>query len=285
MERAPAMRSWPFAAGGELRKGKALVIADHSIFINDMMLPAPEMDNHNFTFARNCIRWLTDDGRRKHVCFVEDGRVVTAFDISFKETLPPPVPIPSEADLIDKGNEILASLDENDSFNALINERIKDRVASVWGLILVVLTFLLSVWGFWRLNQNRHRIQRQEPLLAMCLAGQGLRRNLVDRRNEEMLRQNNYWEAAHQLARQWFASILEPTTHAGSVDQRFATPPRITARGTWWRRRRMRTQVLRLWRVAAGRTPEKVSAAALARLEEELRVVRAALASGTLQLS
>src|SRR5262249_27693922 len=236
-----------------------------------------------FYFACECLKWLTDDGRRKRVCFVEDGRVVTNFNITLKEPEVPPIPMPSEGELIEKGNEILAGLDEGDTINRLIN-RVPHQ--NLLRLALVLLTGGLCMWGLWRLTQNRHRLDRLEPVLAVCLAGQGARRTLLDQRNEALLRQNNYWEAAHQLARQWFASVLEaPGARMSSAEWRFAVPPKIVAQGSWWQRRRLRRQVLRLWRVAAGHGPEHLSGGGLRRLEAELRAVRAALALGTLQLS
>src|SRR5205807_757161 len=69
--RQPPQELW-FAAGGEFgergRKGRLLVLADHSVFINDMLGRA---DNDNFTFALLCLEWLTDGGRRDRVLFVE----------------------------------------------------------------------------------------------------------------------------------------------------------------------------------------------------------------------
>jgi hypothetical protein len=52
-----------FAAGGDWgeKGGRILILADHSVFINDMMTPD---DNDNLEFASNCLEWLTDGGKR-----------------------------------------------------------------------------------------------------------------------------------------------------------------------------------------------------------------------------
>jgi hypothetical protein len=117
-------------------------------------------------------------------------------------------------------------------------------------------------------------------VLAGCIAEQGTRRKLLDQRNESMLRQNNCWEVAHQQARQCLHSLLE--AQAGS---RPCAPPTVTATGGYWQRRQMKRTVLRLWRLASGRYPEKISPAGLRGIEEEIRVVRAAVANGSLQLT
>ena len=65
-----------FAVGAQLAGGgRLLVLADHSIFINDMML---QTDNDNIPFAFNVVRWLTDAGngqRRTDVLFYDDGQI------------------------------------------------------------------------------------------------------------------------------------------------------------------------------------------------------------------
>ncbi|HEY8506612.1 MAG TPA: DUF4350 domain-containing protein, partial [Gemmataceae bacterium] len=48
-------RAGHFAAGTTEGRGRLLVLADHSVFINEMIL---QPDNDNFDFALNCINWL-----------------------------------------------------------------------------------------------------------------------------------------------------------------------------------------------------------------------------------
>ncbi len=49
-----------FAVGVDVGSGRALVLADHSIFINEMMLPE---DNGNVEFTYNCLDWLRGDAK------------------------------------------------------------------------------------------------------------------------------------------------------------------------------------------------------------------------------
>jgi hypothetical protein len=273
-------QGYRFAAGAEIEAGKVLVLSDHSVFINDMML---QVDNDNFFFAKSCFDWLTDSGKRDQVLFIEDGRAVTDFNVSFKEPLPLPFQLPSEGALIQKGNELLAGLDQSNMFNQLINERVPHENILLLALLLV--TALLLGYGFWRLTQARHRLDGTEPRLAACLATPGNGATLIQRRNQDMSRQNNYWETAHQLARQCFDSLIGGDERTGALRPARAALPHINIRAGWWRRRSLKRQVVRLWRLASGQVPEKVTAEDFRRLQGELREVRSALDDGTLRLS
>ena len=56
--------------------GRLLLLADHSIFINEMMLPS---DNGNVEFTYNCLEWLRRGPEvRNQVLFVDEGRIKAA---------------------------------------------------------------------------------------------------------------------------------------------------------------------------------------------------------------
>ncbi|MBL8792697.1 MAG: hypothetical protein JNM56_02200 [Planctomycetia bacterium] len=264
-----ADRQYPFAASGQLRHGRVLVLGDHSVFINDMIL---QPDNDNFFFACNAIHWLTEDGKRAEVLFVEDGGIVTNFNVALKE--PPPLPMPTEGQLIEAGNQLIAKVDEQDFPNRFINDRM--RPVQLWRLVLLLLTGALLLYGIWRLLAARHRVERAEPLLAITLEQVAPVGNLTERRNRELIRRNNYWETAHRLARQLFPQLTAGPPPAA---------PHIVVRGDEGERRRLEQQTQRLWQLATSRVPEPVSAQELRRLQDELRVVRVALADGTIRLT
>ena len=75
---SPSNISPLFAVGGDVGAGRVLVLADHSIFINEMMLPN---DNGNVEFTYNCLEWLRGDAKngRNQVLFVVDGQIKSNF--------------------------------------------------------------------------------------------------------------------------------------------------------------------------------------------------------------
>src|SRR5262249_3080122 len=69
-----------FAVGGTWDAGRVLFLADHSIFINNMMLQA---DTGNVGFTYNCLDWLSAGGdeRRNRVLLYDGGKLVTDFNV------------------------------------------------------------------------------------------------------------------------------------------------------------------------------------------------------------
>ena len=107
-----------FAAGGQVgnSNGRILVLADHSVFINDMML---QTDNDNFDLACNALQWLTENGKRNRVLFVDEGTVVANFNVILKEPPLPPLPgLPPEDELIRVTQNRLAQLQRENYFNS-----------------------------------------------------------------------------------------------------------------------------------------------------------------------
>src|SRR5205823_5090731 len=93
-----------------------LLLPDHSLFINAMMLQG---DNANFVFAQDTVRWLTGNGARKRVLFLDDGAVVDKFQVPLSE-IPDPTQLPPEhlpLPTVDVFNQILASWQDEDVFN------------------------------------------------------------------------------------------------------------------------------------------------------------------------
>ncbi|MCX7702354.1 MAG: hypothetical protein N2039_15880, partial [Gemmataceae bacterium] len=74
--------------------GKVLLLSDHSVFINSMLLPREP--NDNLAFALNCVDWLTSTpagGRRQFVLFVENGHIWQPRDYDLMlRAMPPPTP-------------------------------------------------------------------------------------------------------------------------------------------------------------------------------------------------
>jgi hypothetical protein len=269
------MRAPSFAAGGPWGKGRVLVLSDHSVFINAMLW---QTDNSNLDFATNCMDWLRER-KRQRVLFLEEGTVRERFDIPLKNAGPPPLP-PVDR-LVQAVNGGLQGMEEENRFNEIVRQ-IEERInheAFLKGLA-VVLTIGLAVYGLGRLGQARHRLEPGAPLLADTLSQAVRSVSVLDLRQRAMLRDDNYWEAAHALARQG----LEAALAAGASSRAATALPPLQIRGTWRQRWALRRQMRRLWRLAHRTRPRRVTAVGLRRIRASLAAVHKALADGTLRM-
>jgi hypothetical protein len=254
------------------KKGRLLVMADHSIFINDMML---QPDNDNVTFAINAVRWLADAGngqRRTNVVFFDDGQIQTDFNVSLEypqPKLPPLVPL---------ADEIVVGLERENAFNKTLLE-----MAGGPGPILRTIAFLLTLgllfFGLYRFLQGRHRPESRVPRLPGRLAALTAAVPAVERRHQAVIAQGNLAEAARELAHQAFAAVgLTPTADA--------PPPAVSVVGGWpFRARRWRREVNDLWTLAARGPVRRISPNALRRLDLTLHNLLAAVAAGEVRLA
>ncbi|MCI0460523.1 MAG: hypothetical protein L0Z62_26515 [Gemmataceae bacterium] len=232
--------------------GRVLVIAGHGTFMNGMML---RLDTDNIDFTCNCIRWLTEDGRRKHVLFIEEGLVMTNLDISWDRF---PGLSPRVISLI------LRAAEKANIPNQLVLENVGRERILRW--LLVGLTVLLAVYGLYRLVRAHHRGEPAPPAVAARVAQGEADVPVLFRRRVAVLAEGNYWEAARDLARQCFEG----------EGPRPEAPPKVLRGG-----RRLRRGIEWLWRLAYGKA-EPVSARRLEALAALAIEVRAALADGSL---
>jgi hypothetical protein len=261
-----------FAVGGTVSDGRILVLADHSIFINQMMLPA---DTGNVEFTYNALEWLRSDKQRTRVLLVQDGVIRTDLDVPLKD-----VPLPQEAVAVTV-DHVLTHLEHENTLNRTVWEWLlgrsggnTDRIAR-WAL--EALTTAVLVYAAYRVMvRSRHRLDTTVPLLAHAAAGHAPAVPLLQQRYEAARRAGNLWETAHHLARQWFTSVAPTATGPHS--------PRIAVRGGWWRRFRVRHRFARLWRLAHTTDPVPVGPRRLRRVIADLHGLKAALADGTLQI-
>jgi hypothetical protein len=287
-----------FAVGGTLGQGRVLVLADHSIFINRMILPR---DNGNLEFSANCLHWLRGGvtkplevlhaannpqdvekltGQRDQVLFWDDGTIRRDFDVPLKA-----VPIKPSLDM---APAVVAALDravtrmeDEDVFNRTLRERMEEMPGgrslvarnAVYALTLAAI-LLLGYLFLWR---GRHRHESAVPLLAHAVSQHEPKASLLEQRRRALLRSDNVWEMAHQLARQYFESAGIPLTGNAA--------PRVATRGSWRQRWRVRRRVARLWELARGQAPARIAPAALNRWLRELEELKTALANGTIQLT
>jgi hypothetical protein len=266
-----------FAVGGSVDRGRILVLADHSIFINEMMVPT---DNNNVEFAWNCLKWLQGEGeqRRHKVLFVEDGFIQTNLKVPLKESSElPPGATRAAVVVID---DTLAKLEDKGTLDEAFLDRLgASRFEGPNRLVrraLEVLTVVFLVYFIYRVGiRGRFRLDAAVPLLAHEVARHTPAAPLLEQRYRAALKAGNLWETAHGLARQWFASL------APGVG---AAPPAVVVRGGWWQRSSLRRRFRRLWRLAHDSTPVRVSPRALRGLLRDLDEMKAALADGTIRL-
>jgi hypothetical protein len=238
----------PFVAGTE-QPERVLVVAGHSVFMNGMMAQA---DNDNFAFAWNCIDWLSESKKRKHALFVEEGKVMTKFDVAL--ALPTPVPIPPVAVV----NHLLYGLEQEDFFNRLLHRLVSPQ--QVWRIVLLVFSGFLVLWGSWRLVRGRYRTEAAVPLLVPEPASvPAVELTLSAERQQAHLKGNDYREAAQALARYFFEEFTAPSASGGLRDPRRRDMPSFAIHASWWQRSAIQKQLRYLWLLAYG-DPGPVSA-------------------------
>jgi hypothetical protein len=283
-----------FAVGGTVGKGRVLVLADHSIFINRMILPR---DTGNLEFAANCLHWLRGGastplemlraannpqalqqitGQRDKALFWDDGQIRTDFRVPMKE-IPINPSLGSEPAIVAAINQTVVKMEDRDAFNRKLLDGFDDwdgptRLGryAVYALTFALLLFLgyVVVW------RGRSRLDVSAPSLGYALAQHAPRLSLLEQRRRTMLRSGNVWETAHQLARQYFESAGISLTESSA--------PRIVMRGGWWQTWRARRRIARLWELARGDAPIRISPAALKRRLRDLEELKTTLAKGTI---
>jgi hypothetical protein len=257
-------------------KGNLLVLADHSIFINDMMCQA---DNDNAPFANNIVHWLMDAGagdRREEVLFYDDGRIQTEFNVSL--ATPPPASVPLEA-LVPLADETLVELERENAFNAMLLDA-TGGPRPILRTVALLLTIALLLFGTYRFLQSRTRPEARVPRLAVAPGASAAAVTAVERRHRAVIAQGNLAEAARELAHQAFAAIgLTPLPDA---------PPPVVSVAGWWppfRARRWGRVVGDVWILAARGPVRRISPAALRRLDASLHGLLAAVAAGEVRLA
>jgi hypothetical protein len=236
-------------------------------------------DNDNFDFARNCVNWLTARGQRTQVLFLEEGHVETSFDIPLKE--PPLPPLPSLKAIVETVDKGLDELERDNAFNRAITNAVKEASPpqDQWERAVVVMSALaLAAFGLARLSQARHRHEKTVDLAAARPGPTPPAPGLFEQRQQSMVREGNFWEAARALARQGFESIFGAQFQADGQMSASAALARLGVHESGWREWRIRRRFNRLWQLAYGTEPVRVSSRQLRRLGWDIERLKAALA-------
>ena len=238
--------SMEFAAAGEVGPGRVLIMADHSVFINIMLLPK---DNDNLEFAGNCVRWLTENGRRQNVLFVDEGRGQNSFD---DPMVPPPsVPFPPADKLVAALDQVFAGLEEENRFNDLfagLSRSIPKQQAITWSILS--LSIMLGVYAMFRVTSAKQRHEVGIVPLAATIDKLELGRPIHELRAHALVEGGNYWDAAHELA----IDIFEPLMASAGPGSRLKVISDTPFSWNSWRERR---QVRALWRLAVDPKPKR----------------------------
>jgi hypothetical protein len=265
-----------FAAGNQQTPGQFLLLGGHGVFMNSMM------DNEdNFTFAGNCIKWLTRAANRDRVLFIEEGRVIKNFDVPLVEIPLPPFPT------VEQLNAALRGLETENMPNRLLltwlaGSESEDGFARarLWifrgALFLAALTAVIYAWR--KLRRGLYRREVTVPLVAHHVAQTVPAYTVVEQRQQILLHEGNLWEAACELARQCFAA------YAGRFPHGPPPPPSIEIRAGWWQRRWLTKLVGRMWDIAYGSPARRVTPAEFRRISGDAEELKAALAMGQLVL-
>ena len=127
-------------------------------------------------------------------------------------------------------------------------------------------------------------VETKEPLFSVKAAQQTPDVALTTQRQLAMIKSDNFWEAAHHLARDWFLANM-PDSLAAPVKSPAGRHVlrHFSVDAGWWRRRSWEKKLQVVWQMAGG-APTKLSAAEFARFVTQLDDIKAALAKGTLRL-
>ncbi len=262
-----------FAVGGEIGKGKILVMADHSVFINSVMAP---MDTTNVEFTQNVLKWLSekDGGRRNKALLFTDGTVENLFEVPVKQNkLSPRDARAYGVAYIDAALHQWETRGENGVFNDAINK----LLPRLWPFLTALLGMILFGYLVYRFTWAGSF--RREPGLALFSRAVALHRPegpVLGERHEAQIRDNNFLEEAQAQARTFFADAL-------GLESCPKTMPKVVVR-TWWGRGSLNRMVERLWTVARGKNPKPVTKKQWTALLSDLETLRGALKDQALRL-
>lgn len=233
-DRIVPLRDW-FAVGGKaFTNGRLLVLADHSVFINHMML---RPDTGNLEFAERCLDYLQEgrQRRRDRCLFIEDGEVVSDFKLRLAE-LPTGPPLPPLPVLVNAtaaaGNRAIAELQDRDHFNRLlVGDESRFPTSRLIRNVLGGLTISLVLFGFVRLWRGGSRA-RPDPLMKTVNrpVKVGGPDSLAQRREEQSAPANQR-EIARNVVRDWFR---EHGAETGS---------KPIIHGSFWQRRQINREL------------------------------------------
>lgn len=272
-----------FAVGGEgpsenLRRSyQFILMADHSVFINQMLLE-PGTDNLELTyrvidFLRQPNPANPRESIRKRCLFIENGQVVERFDglrQAFKQGLPlPQVNLWGIQDkLVDLGNAVIDDVQNRDLPNKLFVGGF--GLPAIMRFLLLILTVVGTLVILNRLRGSRQP-QDLPPSPSVPGAPSGPP-GVFDRRQRELLRRDNVYEPVRDLVREFFVSI-------GVHGEPGPKPPPVVIASVIRKPESLRKAIKDFWKLAYG-PPEVLKVNQWREMEPYFERLRQAHADG-----
>lgn len=280
----PEERVFGLVYEGNKNRNKLLLLADHSLFINSMMLPT---DNANVEFASKSIQYLCENGteRRDKVLLLEEGQINARLEVPLKkmDSLSGPQLNQAAVETILKAlDDRLASLEDKNAFDSGLERWMESRNITPRSLTftaLAYLSILLGAWIFYQFLQSR-KDQLEKQIQPADLSKTDLQEsdNLVVGRYRDMLRTGNAWETARSISR----TIWDDYSASIPISQE--TMPRFQVKGSflesWTRKRRAR----RYWNLAYGKKKYRIRPRGWTRFLADIERLRSDLRDGTVQV-
>lgn len=279
----PEGQNWPTdrylvtaGAGPDTHPFRAAVVADTSVFINQMMTaPDPgdptRLGTDNLAFAVDLLDWLRGPERRSACLFVENGDIIPEFD-ELKFSVPaddavPPVPVPN-IDLQALERRVLDGVtDAIDKFQAAdhVNRFLARDESRFSQMLQIVAAGAAAVFAFFLLSRtwaSRHRPDVPPPPKPPVSRGAGL----ADR-GAELARSADVSGPVRGYVRLLFVGRGLP----GGRFPRKMPPVEVTGPG----RAQLRADLRELWDLATA-DPQPLNFARWKELEPVIEAVRRA---------
>jgi hypothetical protein len=252
---------------------RVLILGGHGVFMNGMVA---QEDNDNYRFANNCVNWLTDNGKRKYVLFIEEGLPQTKLDVGLSHLPDLDIwKIMAVIDIVLRHSELLLHEMERDNwFDRGISQQMPFR--QFLSYFLIGFTLFLMVRGVRRLFAARYQRERSLPLASRTLERISSDASVVVERQRAALHAANLHEPARLLVRHWL------DTHAPSSSPAHSPP---VVQGSGGNVRQWQQQVDELWKLAHAAKPFPVSRADLSSLYRQLQTLHLLWKKGRLRFA
>ena len=253
-----------FAIGGGFGQGRVLFLADHSVFVNNLIL---RPDIANLLFARGMIEWAQGPQQKKRCLLVEDGVIRTVYPL-------PTIP-PKDGNLLElllkmalifeqHGDRMIAEVERRDGFNQFILQKFPMREI-LRTVMFLVAGFVILLGVFWFMR-SRTTADPARTLVTPELAALIPQGDALHQRFEGLMDTGNVYEVVREAVRDFFDGLHAMPTADGQ-------PPRLLIVDDHPEPTRLRTRIMRLWTIAFGITPVEITAADWKSISVDLREI------------